>query len=121
MTPLLGDVLQVHGVEVATLFVVACILSLPTPKFLNIQFCFLLDPRLIGVRADDNILAINQLRPWVRTTASETVRCIATFAFNARGSITAVLLEGLLSKAWTSRTWGEVELLAPQLSDRIKD
>ena len=43
------------------LLVGVCILLLPTLKFLNIEFRFLLDAWLVSVWTDDNIFAINRI------------------------------------------------------------
>ena len=80
--------------------------------FLNAEFSLLLDTGHVSVGTDDNILAVNKLRPWMGFAAAKTLGRPTMFPVIAQRSITAVLLECLLCNARMSLG---MELLATQL------
>ncbi len=96
LTPLLGNVLPVQRIQITALLVVACILLVPTLKFLNIEFSFLLDTGHVSVGTDDDILAVNKLQPWMGVAAAKSIGRPTVFLVVAWRCITVVLLECLL-------------------------
>ncbi len=117
LTSLLGNVLPVHRIKIMAFLVVPFLLLFPSLIFLDIQLRLLPNSRLIGVRADDFILAINQLQPWVRPATPKALGfagCALGFKAHLSGII-AITLESLLGHACMSMALGEMKLLASAL------
>jgi hypothetical protein len=85
--------------------------------FLDILLRLLPNSRLIGIRADDCILAISQPQSWVRPTTPKALEFAGrALGFKAHLSgIIAIMLESLLGHACMSMALGEMKLLASTL------
>jgi hypothetical protein len=71
---LLGDILPAHRIEILVLLVVVRILPLLSLIFLNIQFRLLFDTGFMSVEADDNVLAVGEILPWMTATTSKAFK-----------------------------------------------